>query len=502
MSQHDTREKIVILGSGWAGYQLARKLSPSKFAVTLISPRSYFVFTPLLNDTAVGTLEFPHVVESVRSIPGINFVQAFARTVDFKNGTIGVEGSVTARGVTEAEAVQGESKGKSGNHSTDAELTKIVFDKLVITVGCVAQTFGTPGVKENALFLKDVGDARKIKRRILECFELASSPGCDETRQKQLLHFAAVGGGPTGMEFAAVLSDMIDEDMYRLYPELKGKASVTVYDVAPKVLSMFEESLSKYAAENMRRQGVSIKTEHHIKELRWGAPGGERRTRSRGEADPTGPLTLHVEEEGEVGVGCVVWSTGNAMNPFVADMDRVKGLGEKDLVVGNGEHAGDMDGTSWKFKKHDKTGPLLIDDYLRVQVVNGDTAAALRNVFALGDNAMIESGAPPATAQTADQESKWLAKRLNAGDLETAKPFVFNDKGVLTYVGNADGVVQTNKNKGSKLKNAVPEAITGKAAWLAWKGAYLSMTISWRNRALIAFHWAINYVFGRNISRF
>ncbi|KAK3111336.1 hypothetical protein LTR53_013539, partial [Teratosphaeriaceae sp. CCFEE 6253] len=52
------RERVVILGSGWAGYNLARALNPAKFQTVLVSPRSYFVFTPLLASTSVGTLEF------------------------------------------------------------------------------------------------------------------------------------------------------------------------------------------------------------------------------------------------------------------------------------------------------------------------------------------------------------------------------------------------------------------------------------------------------------
>lgn len=83
------------------------------------------------------------------------------------------------------------------------ELFDLKYDKLAIAVGCYAQTFNTKGVKENAYFLKDVGDARKIRNRVLSCFEAAAFPTTSEEMRNQLLNFAVVGGGPTGIEFSA-----------------------------------------------------------------------------------------------------------------------------------------------------------------------------------------------------------------------------------------------------------------------------------------------------------
>ena len=511
------KQRVLILGSGWAGYILSRKLSPAKYEVTIVSPRSYFVFTPLLNDTAVGSLEFPQVIEPIRDRKSsVEFTQGWARSVDVKKKTVTVESSVTDGGVTEAAAVgesEDEKRGVRTRRQKVAErkeqskkAVELPYDKLVVSVGCISQTFGTKGIKENALFLKDIGDARKIRRRILECFELAAIPTCSQERRKWLLHFACVGGGPTGMEFAAVLSDLIQEDMEKVYPSLRGQAKVTVYEVAPKVLSMFDDALAKYAADNMRKQDISVKTEMHIKELRWGEPNAD----APDKPDPKGPLTLTSEEEGDVGVGMCIWTTGNAMNPFVEH--GLKSFGElspQDLLltdVKNGKGDTNHEHDEWTVKKDDKTGALLVDDHLRIQLkTDTGTTASVKNIFALGDNAMIESGAPPATAQTASQEALWLAKRLNKGDLESNKGFEFNNKGVLTYVGDSKGLMQTPDGQGkdsSIVQRAIPDAIQGKAAYLAWKGAYWSMTISWRNRILILVHWTVNYMFGRDISRF
>lgn len=506
------KSRVVILGSGWAGYVLSRKLDPKKHHITIVSPRSYFVFTPLLNDTAVGTLEFPHVVEPVRDRnTSVEFVQGWARQVDFYKRFVKVEGSVTERGVTEGAAIEGSAdkylqdedantaqEKKERNEDVEDKTIEVPYDKLVIAVGCNPQTFGTPGVKDNAFFLKDIGDARKIRRRILECFELAAAPNCAEEKRRHLLHFAVVGGGPTGMEFAGVLADLIHEDMMKVYPSLVGYGNVTVYDVADDILGMFDDALSKYAKEHMQKQGVSIKTGHHIEELRWGMPGKP----SPDGPDPKGPLTIKTKEQGEEGCGMCVWVTGNAMNPFVEmGLNEIKEIRGEDLIHVHAEASEADKDASWQIKKDEKTSALLIDDWLRVQLTAKNGAkATMRNVFAMGDNCMIESGPPPPTGETADQESKWLAKHMNADDFDNCKPFEFKDKGLIAYVGNSKGLSQSNGDKNDA--DPTPNNIAGRAAYLAWRVSYWRQSLSWRNRILILVYWAINKVFGRDISRF
>jgi NADH dehydrogenase FAD-containing subunit len=129
----------------------------------VVSPRSYFVFTPLLASTAVGTLEFRTTLESVRKrSSNVEFFQGWADDVNFNRKRLMVEESaVTKNRSLDLTADRGtREKGK---------VFELSYDKLVIAVGCYSQTFGTPGVRENALFLKDIGDSRKIRKRILDC---------------------------------------------------------------------------------------------------------------------------------------------------------------------------------------------------------------------------------------------------------------------------------------------------------------------------------------------
>jgi NADH dehydrogenase FAD-containing subunit len=308
---------VVILGSGWAGFTVARSLDSSKFQTVVVSPRSYFAFTPLLASTAVGTLEFRTALEPVRSRrTKVDFFQGWADDVDFKNKTITIEQSVddpmqgmaltTDRHAGETKEQREAEKKKEVEKGRMFDLT---YDKLIVTVGCYSQTFETPGVREHAHFLKDVGDARRIRNRLLACFEGAALPTTSDEMRRQLLNLAVVGGGPTGIEFSAELHDLINEDMARIYPELIKFHKITVYDVAEKVLPMFDEKLAKYAMQKFKRKGIDIKTSHHVEELRRGAPA--ERNASPDDSSDYNLYTLKVKEEGEIGVGMCVWSTSS-----------------------------------------------------------------------------------------------------------------------------------------------------------------------------------------------
>lgn len=152
---------MLILGSGWGGFGLSNMLSLSHYQPVIITPRTYFVFTPLLASTAVGTLEFRTAMESSRSRHGVDVLRGWADSIDFLKKTVTVEGAVEKRPINCDEG--GVVGGGPGSRF------EVEFDKIVIGVGAYSQTFGVPGVKEHAFFLKDVADARKIRKRILEC---------------------------------------------------------------------------------------------------------------------------------------------------------------------------------------------------------------------------------------------------------------------------------------------------------------------------------------------
>lgn len=263
----------------------------------MVSPRSYFVFTPLLAGTAVGTLEFRAVIESVRKLHLDQYLQGWADDIDFTRKVVRVEantsGDLAARTTPQLLPRQVAHEMEKG------PTFDVPYDKLVVAVGAYAQTFGIEGVKEHAHFLRNVGDARRVRMKILQCFEKASLPVTTDAERRRLLHFAIVGGGPTGIEFAAELHDLVRDDLRATYPGLAAFVNITVYDVAPKVLPMFDQKLAQYAMDTFRRERIAVKTEHHL-------------TRIRPDDDCAGCLKLRFKEYGdeEVGAGIVVWSTG------------------------------------------------------------------------------------------------------------------------------------------------------------------------------------------------
>ncbi|KAF7547783.1 hypothetical protein G7Z17_g7482 [Cylindrodendrum hubeiense] len=449
-----TKERIVVLGSGWAGYALARTLSPSSASRILISPRSHFVFTPLLASTAVGTLEFRAAIEPVRRLGLTEFHQAWASDIDFKRKVIRVETNT-----------RDELPPRPGAVLTENKEFEVPYDKLVVAVGCYSQTFGVEGVREHASFLRDVKDSRSVRLKVLQAFEKAALPTASAEDRKKLLHFAVVGGGPTGIEFAAELHDLVHEDLSKLYPELMQHVAITIYDIAPKVLPMFDQNLATYATEMFRRNGIRVKTEHHL-----------QRIRRDGEV-----LMMSIKEEPEeVGAGIVVWSTGLMQNPLVGTLlnREIEGVG--------------------KIAKDPKSGGIMTDAHLRVQVRSGDgsdtTTTTLPDVFAIGDCAVVQGQSLPATAQVASQQAVYLGKRLNAkteSETKTTPPFSFRNWGTMAYLGGWRAIHQS---KGDELK--------GRAAWILWRTAYLTKSMSVRNKVMIPIYWLVTWIFGRDISRF
>ena len=204
-------------------------------------------------------------------------MQGSADDVDFGRKTVTIEESMVdsqqGRAMAEdryaGESMQQMKSEKEGLRQRGKRFD-VAYDKLVVTIGCYSQTFGTKGVKENAYFM--IGDARRIRKRVFEVFEIANLPTTSNKLREHLLRFAIVGGGPTEMEFAAELSDLVHENLTKLYPKLVPMIEIIVYDVAPQVLSMFDDKLSKYAIETFRREGIEVKTSHHGQELQPGFP--------------------------------------------------------------------------------------------------------------------------------------------------------------------------------------------------------------------------------------
>lgn len=239
---------------------------------------------------------------------------------------------------------------------------------------------------------------------------------------------------------------------------------ITVYDVAPKILPMFEKTLADYAMGMFKRQNITVKTDHSIQRI-------------RPDPDGAGGLCLKVKEYGdaEVGAGIVVWSTGLMQNPLVEKLVQ--------KTVGGGAAAA---AEALRLEKDPKTGGIIVDDRFRARLTtgasnNGASGQLLNDVFVIGDCAVVDSQPSlPKTAQVASQEAAYLAKGLNKGNLD-AKPFRFRNLGTMTYLGGWRAIHQSSADH-----------LTGWAAWVLWRTAYLTRSMSLKNKVLVPVYVSVS----------
>lgn len=190
--------------------RLIRNVDKTLYHVICVSPRNHFVFTPLLASTAVGTLEFRNVCEPVRqSVPSIEFLQAECPRldIDWRIATCGsvfqprylISGFRFSSSPSPTEPPRpSDTDPTADDPLNERQLFDVEFDDVVIAAGAGSDTFGTPGIEEQSLFLKETTDAQRIRQRIVHNFEVASTPSSStETIHTLLRHADDSAGGPT-----------------------------------------------------------------------------------------------------------------------------------------------------------------------------------------------------------------------------------------------------------------------------------------------------------------
>jgi NADH:ubiquinone reductase (non-electrogenic) len=343
---------------------------------------------------------------------------------------------------------------------------QIAYDKLVLAIGgngilILARnaTFGIPGVKEYVLFCKSIGDAQKIRERILTCFERASYPGTSDMDKSKLLTFVCVGAGPTGVEFAAELHDFLQGDLIKYFPDLvKRYVRVVMIQGDRHVLNTFDQAISNYTEDRFKRANIRVITSAFVVSV------------------DQHKITYKVKEDEEekfqeTYYGCCVWSTGIEMHTLT---------------------------TSLMSKQQLKTKALAVDRHLKVMGTD--------DVYAIGDCACIvgddgKIAGLPATAQVASQQGNYLAKILNQvgkhdpSEWKSVEPklnsFVYRHFGNFAYVGKQSAVMDFGSGRN----------VGGFGGWFLWRSAYLSKQVSLRTRVLLAWDWTKTILFGRDISR-
>ncbi|KAF8323338.1 putative NADH dehydrogenase, 64 kd subunit, mitochondrial [Clavulina sp. PMI_390] len=523
-----TKPKLVIVGGGWGAMGVLKSLAPGDYHVTVISPDTFNHFTPLLPSAAVGTVGVRSLVESLRRV----IARVHGHFIEGKAVDL-----VMAEKLLEVEI---DMMGEKRN-------VYIPYDKLIIAPGSVSAEHGVPGL-ENCFQLKTIEDAKNIRRRVIDNLEAASSPVCSDEERKRLLSFVICGGGPTGVETAAEISDLCQEDIinycYPLqYPKfVRELVSIHIIQSQDHILNTYSENISKYAESKFKRDEVNVITGSRVKEV---TPEYVVYTTKDKE---TGKTTEH-----RIPANFVLWSTGIAMNPFtrrVSDLLpnqvhkkaievdaflRVKGaplgtvyaLGDaatietsvNDYLLDLVDEAdlnkdGRIDFGEWEImvKAINKKVPMAsthlsnIREIFEEYDVNHDGKLTLNELNDLLTNVARKITALPATAQVASQQGKYLGAKFTKlakqhstlaanglfddEDSTYDKPFSYRHLGSLAYIGSAAAFDYYGYSFAGGL-----------AAMYAWRSIYWSEQVSMRTRALLMFDWIVRGIWGRDISR-
>ncbi|CAI0550054.1 unnamed protein product [Linum tenue] len=524
------KKKVVVLGTGWAGTSFLKDLDASMYDVQVVSPRNYFAFTPLLPSVTCGTVEARSIVEPVRNIikkrnGEIQFWEADCLKIDAENNKIFC-------------------KANFDNNTVGSEEFSLEYDYLVVAVGAQVNTFNTPGVKENCHFLKDLEDAQRLRRTVIDCFEKAVLPDLTEEERRTNLHFVIVGGGPTGVEFAAELHDFLIEDLVNIYPTVKDLVKISVVQSGDHILNTFDERISSFAEQKFSRDGIEVQTGCRVVSV----------------SDKE--ITMKMKPTGElcsIPHGLVLWSTGISTRPVVKDFMEQIGQGKRRILATNewlrvketeNVYAlGDcatidqrkiMDDIVAIFEAADtdNSGTLtmvefraVVDDiiarypqvetYLNNQHL-GDLTDLLKDAMSEDKKEVDIEGfkkaihlvdsqttSLPATAQVAGQQGKYLAKCFNrknqckehpegprrfagpGGTRHFFAPFRYKHFGQFAPLGGEQAAAELPGDWVSMGHST---------QWL-WYSVYASKQVSWRTRMLVVSDWTRRFIFGRDSSR-
>ncbi|XP_050205755.1 external alternative NAD(P)H-ubiquinone oxidoreductase B1, mitochondrial-like [Mercurialis annua] len=529
VNQNEKKKKrVVVLGTGWAAISFLKTLDVSSYDVQVVSPRNYFAFTPLLPSVTCGTVEARSIAEPVRNIikkknGEIKFWEAECFKIDAANNKVLCKSNIENNMVG------------SGNFS-------IEYDYLVIAVGAQVNTFNTPGVTENCHFLKDLEDAQKIRRSVIDCFEKAVLPDLTEEERRRNLHFVVVGGGPTGVEFAAELHDFLQEDLSNLYPMVKDLVKITVIQSGDHILNMFDGRISSFAEQKFQRDGIEVQTGCRVV----------------GISDKD--ITMKVKAKGEICSiphGLVVWSTGVSTRPVVRDFMEQIGQAKRRVLATNewlkvkgceNVYAlGDcatidqrkiMEDISAIFKAADKdnSGTLTVQEFRDVVddilVRYPQVELYLKNKHLMDVTDLLKDSEGkdrkevdiegftqalahvdsltktfPATAQVAAQQGTYLSHCFNRlEDCKNApegprhfggsgrhqfRPFQYKHFGQFAPLGGEQAAAELPGDWVSMGHST---------QWL-WYSVYASKQVSWRTRVLVVSDWTRRFIFGRDSSR-
>jgi len=412
------QKQIVVLGAGFGGvytFKRLRKLfkGDRSVKISLVNNTNYFLFTPLLHEVATGNISPEHTTEPIRKVLGCcdsEFYLATVSSIDPENRFV---------------------KTDSG---------EIKYDYLVVALGSGSNFYGIPGAQEHCLTLKSLDDAINMKNHFISSIEKAATSD-DPQEIERLLNFVVIGGGPTGVELTAEMSEFFYDTFSEFYePELISQIKITLVQKNDELLPYYKKSFREKALKSLRQK--------HKVDVKLGCY-----------AEKVNPDSVEVSNCGTINSYTKIWVAGIKPNsiPFESEV------------------------------RKDRRGCLTVNGHL--QLID------YPEIYAIGDNAFVKSpgseSGVSATAQAATKEAKIAAENIYASVKDNdLVSFVFDKSGDLVSLG-----------KWKALAEIHTVSFSGTFAWWLWRTIYLTKVISFTKKLKIALDWTLNIFSPRDVSQ-
>lgn len=403
---------VVIVGGGFGGLYAAKSLAGAPVNITLIDKRNFHLFQPLLYQVATGGLSPGDITSPLRAV--------FKRHKNIR-------------------VILGEVQDiKTDEKKVIYDYGEIEYDALILATGVRTHYFGHDDWAGRTLALKTVEDAIEIRRKILLAFELAEIE-IDPQKQKELMTFIIVGGGPTGVELAGAIAELcrqtLKEDFRAVNP---ASARVILIEAADRLLPGYPLRLSLKTHEALVHLGVIVRTKTKVTTI-----------------DDTMIRIKTNESEESISSGTVLWAAGL----------KATSVSER-IAAGTGatqDPAGRI-----------KVGPNLnLENHADIFII-GDLA----HVDGPGDQPL--AGVAPVAIQQGKYVARVIKNRLKGKAL--SKPFKYHDKGSLVVIGRNHAVAWFGRFQ-----------FSGFFAWLVWIFVHIGYLIEYDNKLIVLIQWAWNY---------
>lgn len=400
-------KKIVIIGAGFGGLTAAKVLAKFNFDITIIDKTNHHVFQPLLYQVATTALSPADIATPIRSV--------FS-----KNKNVKVL-------LGEVREIKREKRKVLFNGS------ELDFDYLIVATGSRHSYFGKDEWEKFAPGLKTMNDALKIREKILLSLEAAEKE-VDPVKRQKYLNFVIIGGGPTGVELAGAISEIVNKNVLPDFRNITASMTkVYLIEALPRILSSYPDNLSARALQDLKKLEVEVILNQKVSEINdHGVKVGDRFIESSN----------------------VLWAAGNQSSSLIKSLNT----------------------------EIDRAGRAVVKDDLSIKEDD--------KIFVIGDAAAIKNKKGeylPAIAPVAMQQGRYVA-RIIAKNLtgNSRKAFKYNDKGTMATIGKAKAVGVV---KGIKL--------SGLIAWLAWSFVHIAYLIGFRNRLRVMVEWIWYYITNR-----